>query len=245
MPWRKMSVVDQRLEFVVDLKSGLWSMTELCTAYGISRKTGYKWASRFGAEGPLALVDRPRRPHHSPQATRPEVVEALITSRRRHPRWGAKKFAAVAGGGAPGVDLALGEHGKPDPGAPRPAEVAAAPASSSSWAEIAHGECGAQRCVDGGLQGEVPNAGWRVLPPVDNRRRLLALFAVVRRVARADDSRHTGVVRTAVPAGGSSAGDPDGQRDAVCREGSQAAFAPGGVVDSAGDRAGAHRASAP
>ena len=92
MPWRNMSVVDQRLEFVTDLQSGLWSMTELCTSYEISRKTGYKWASRFGAEGPQALVDRSRRPQHSPQATRPEVVEALITARRRHPRWGAKKL---------------------------------------------------------------------------------------------------------------------------------------------------------
>ncbi len=43
MPWRETSPMEQRLEFVREYDSGLFTMTELAAEYGISRKTGYKW----------------------------------------------------------------------------------------------------------------------------------------------------------------------------------------------------------
>jgi hypothetical protein len=45
MPWQETDPVDQRRKFVKDLASGLWTMSELCDRYGISRKTGYKLTS--------------------------------------------------------------------------------------------------------------------------------------------------------------------------------------------------------
>ncbi len=83
MPWRKVSLVDQRLEFIADLGTWVWSMTELYASYGISRKTGYKWAARFQQKGPLGLADRSRRPQHSPQAVRPVLPKSWIVRRRR------------------------------------------------------------------------------------------------------------------------------------------------------------------
>ena len=67
-------------------------MTELCCQYGISRKTGYKWAARYVAGGEEGLKDRSRAPHRSPQRTEQRVVDALIQLRRAHPRWGPKKL---------------------------------------------------------------------------------------------------------------------------------------------------------
>jgi len=96
MPWRETSPMEQRLEFVRDYETGLFTMTELTSQYRISRKTGYKWLGEYEARGVLGLQDRSRRPHHSPHATDPELVETLMTLRRRHPRWGAKKLLAVA-----------------------------------------------------------------------------------------------------------------------------------------------------
>lgn len=96
MPWRETSPMQQRLEFVREYKSELFTMTELAAQYGISRKTGYKWLERYAAGGVEALGDHSRRPHESPQATDPELVETLLAVRRRHPRWGAKKLLAVA-----------------------------------------------------------------------------------------------------------------------------------------------------
>src|SRR5262245_58857973 len=96
MPWRETSPMEQRLEFVREYETELFTMTELAAQYGISRKTGYKWLAEYQARGAVGLHDRSRRPHHSPQATAPELVEALLALRRRHPRWGAKKLLAIA-----------------------------------------------------------------------------------------------------------------------------------------------------
>lgn len=96
MPWRETSPMDQRMQFVTEYQSGLFTMTELAVHYGIARRTGYKWVNRYDAESVGGLIDRSRRPHHSPQATATALVEALMAERRRHPRWGAQKLLVVA-----------------------------------------------------------------------------------------------------------------------------------------------------
>ncbi|HEY9461580.1 MAG TPA: leucine zipper domain-containing protein [Vicinamibacterales bacterium] len=101
MPWRETSPMEQRLEFVREYESGLFTMTELAAEYGISRKTGYKWLERYEADGALGMHDRSRRPHASPHATDAEVMAKLIRLRQRHPRWGAKKLLTIAGRRAP------------------------------------------------------------------------------------------------------------------------------------------------
>src|SRR5262245_56307103 len=95
MPWRESTPMEQRLEFVREYESGLFTMTELVAHYGVSRKTGYKWLERYDEGGTSALTDRSRRPQTSPHATAVEVVQAIVALRRRHPRWGAKKLRAV------------------------------------------------------------------------------------------------------------------------------------------------------
>jgi putative transposase len=96
MPWRETSTMQQRMEFVTEYQTGLFTMSELVEHYGISRPTGYKWVERHEAEGVAGLLDRSRRPHASPQTTAVALVETLVKLRRRHPRWGATKLLAVA-----------------------------------------------------------------------------------------------------------------------------------------------------
>jgi putative transposase len=96
MPWQELSPVNLRMHFVTDWQAGCWTMTELCADYRISRKTGYKWVERYEASGPAGLDDRSRRPRHSPQATDPALIAALVGVRTRHPRWGAAKLLTVA-----------------------------------------------------------------------------------------------------------------------------------------------------
>jgi putative transposase len=103
MPWQELMPVDLRVRFVTDWQSGCWTMTELCTDYRISRKTGYKWVDRYEAEGRRGLHDASRRPHLSPSATDPALVEALVALRRRHPRWGPRKLLAILATRAPGA----------------------------------------------------------------------------------------------------------------------------------------------
>jgi putative transposase len=104
MPWRETSPMEQRLEFVQEYESGLFTMTELAAEYGISRKTGYKWLERYETAGALGLDDRSRRPHSSPHATDADVMATLIRLRQRHPHWGPKKLLTVAARGAPKTD---------------------------------------------------------------------------------------------------------------------------------------------
>jgi putative transposase len=103
MPWRETSPVEQRLQFVREYQTGLFTMSELATQYEISRKTAYKWLARYDGDGVDGLRDQSRRPDHSPQATDPALI-ALLAQRRRHPRWGANKLLAIAARRDPDAD---------------------------------------------------------------------------------------------------------------------------------------------
>lgn len=87
----------ERVWFISDVERRELTLSELWRRYGVSRKTGYKWLRRFEREGPAGLVERSRRPHNSPTATRLRVVEELAELRRRHPTWGAGKLLHILG----------------------------------------------------------------------------------------------------------------------------------------------------
>lgn len=95
MPWGETTCMDERARFVALWSSEQYTMTEVCAQLGISRKTGYKWASRWVSEGPLGLLDRSRAPHSCPHRTETRSEEELVALRRRHPRWGARKLLEV------------------------------------------------------------------------------------------------------------------------------------------------------
>lgn len=94
MHWRSSSPMDQKTQFIADYLRQTLSFTELCALYHVSRKTGYKWASRYEELGASGLEDRSRRPHSSPHQTPDELAAAILEARRHHPTWGAKKLLA-------------------------------------------------------------------------------------------------------------------------------------------------------
>lgn len=91
MPWYKETIVSQRREFIglVECSTGL---SEACRAFGISRKTGYKWLDRFEVEGEAGLRDRSRRPHSSPGKAGAEAEGKILAARDEHPAWGGRKL---------------------------------------------------------------------------------------------------------------------------------------------------------
>jgi transposase InsO family protein len=95
MPWRRMDVQEQRMRFVVRAASGNEPMCALCSEFGISRPTGYRWLRRFEQTGNLtALAESSRRPQRSPAQTGAEQQERVVALRRKH-GWGAKKLAVL------------------------------------------------------------------------------------------------------------------------------------------------------
>lgn len=81
--------------FVATFLEGEESFSELCERFGISRKQGYKWRSRYEVGGLEALADRSRAPHHHPQGIAESIVGLIVEARRRHPRWGPRKLLAI------------------------------------------------------------------------------------------------------------------------------------------------------
>jgi transposase InsO family protein len=87
----------ERHKFILAHEDGFFSMTELCERFGISRKTGYKWLSRYREEGVEGLQDRSRVPKHCPHKTPEAVQELVIEARQAHPRWGPRKLLDYLG----------------------------------------------------------------------------------------------------------------------------------------------------
>ena len=91
MPWREVSVMDQRVEFVTLARQPGANRRELCRRFGISPQAAYKWLGR-AAEGTGWAADRSRRPHESPGRTNDGMEAAVLRVRDAHPAWGARKI---------------------------------------------------------------------------------------------------------------------------------------------------------
>lgn len=105
MSWMETCCVDQREQFVRDALREHWTMAELCRAYGISRKTGYKWLERYHAEGVAGLDDRSRARRTQAHAAPDDVRRLIIQARRSHRTWGPKKLRPWLERQHPGLDL--------------------------------------------------------------------------------------------------------------------------------------------
>ena len=94
MPWLESCAMDERLRFVAEWLCGEVSKTQLCEAYGISRRVGYKWLARYQAGGVSGLADRSHAPLIHGRATPADLVEKIVDLRRGRPTWGPRKLVA-------------------------------------------------------------------------------------------------------------------------------------------------------
>ena len=94
MPWKDVTPMSQRKEFVSLALTNGANMARLCRRFEISRKIGYKWLARYLKAGETGLADRSRRPHHSPGETPEALVAAVLAVRAAHPAWGGRKIRA-------------------------------------------------------------------------------------------------------------------------------------------------------
>jgi len=93
MPWRELKPMEQKVLFIADYLRGTSNFSSLCTRYGISRKTGYKWVARYDEQGIEGLEEHSRRPHQCPHQTPYRLQQAIIELRTQgHSRPGPKKI---------------------------------------------------------------------------------------------------------------------------------------------------------
>jgi transposase InsO family protein len=93
MPWREVSVMEERREFVRLALQECANVRELCRAFGISPPVAYKWLERWRA-GDVELADRSRRPLTNPGRSSAALEAAVLAERDAHPAWGARKIAS-------------------------------------------------------------------------------------------------------------------------------------------------------
>jgi len=108
VPWKEVSAVDLREEFVLLARGEGSNMRALCRRFGISPTTGYKWLARHAAAGRAGLHDRSRRPNRSPGRTHEAVEAQVLALRDAHPAWGGRKLRRRL--------LDLGQTGAPSAG---------------------------------------------------------------------------------------------------------------------------------
>ncbi|WP_222868019.1 helix-turn-helix domain-containing protein [Saccharophagus sp. K07] len=91
MPWNETCVMDLKMQLIADWLRQESSISELARGYGLSRKTVYKWVTRYQDEGASGLQDRSRAPKHCPHAVADEVADKILAAKRSHPSFGPKK----------------------------------------------------------------------------------------------------------------------------------------------------------
>ena len=112
MPWMETEPMKERMRFVAEVERGLYSMSELCERYGISRRTGYKWRDRYEAKGPAGLQERSRAPHHCPSSHRLGDGGRHRGGAPAASELGAPQAVGMARGTAAGGGLAGGQYGR-------------------------------------------------------------------------------------------------------------------------------------
>lgn len=88
MPWKDKTVEELREEFKEAAREAK-NFSMLCRAFGISRKTGYKWIAR------QSVSDLSHAPHRVPGRTPAEVEDAILQVRAENQAWGAKTIRKV------------------------------------------------------------------------------------------------------------------------------------------------------
>lgn len=92
MPWKETRPMEERMEFILLMESGGWSMTDLCELFGVSRKSGYKWLRRYEQIGLDGLRELSRAPLRHPNAVAEEIEGAIVALRQQRPKRGPKKL---------------------------------------------------------------------------------------------------------------------------------------------------------
>ena len=104
MGWKETCAVEERMRFVVAVGKQEESFAAVCRQFGVSRRVGYKWLTRFEAEGAVGLFDHSRAPLRHPQAIAERIATCCLEVRRAHPTWGPVKVRAYLERRAPATE---------------------------------------------------------------------------------------------------------------------------------------------
>jgi transposase InsO family protein len=92
MVWNEVCPLTEKMRFIAAWHEKEQNMTQLCQQFNISRKTGYKLIARYEEENIEGLKDRSRTPHNHPEQIDDLIVQIILKTKRRYPKWGPQKI---------------------------------------------------------------------------------------------------------------------------------------------------------
>lgn len=92
MPWKDITIMEQKIEFICEWRTGKYTITELSKRFEISRPTAYKIIARFEEKGYDGLRELSRTPRSHPNQTEQNMVNSILGLKEKHRLWGAKKI---------------------------------------------------------------------------------------------------------------------------------------------------------
>ena len=78
MPWKETTIMEQKIEFICEWRTGKYTVTELSRAFNISRPTAYKMIERFEKSGYDGLSGLLRSPKNHPNQTPDKIVDSNL-----------------------------------------------------------------------------------------------------------------------------------------------------------------------
>ena len=94
MSWLETCPMNERVKFILAYQQKFDDFKTLCERFNVSRKTGYKWLSRYEEEGFVGLQDRSRAPNVVANKISEACRKQILSAKCSHMDWGPKKIIA-------------------------------------------------------------------------------------------------------------------------------------------------------
>ncbi len=73
-----MDILEDRYRMIIELERSVKSISDICTAFRVSRQTWYKWKRRYNVYGISGLKNQSKRPHNVKNVKVTKELEKII-----------------------------------------------------------------------------------------------------------------------------------------------------------------------
>ncbi len=87
-----MDIIENRYRMIIEHERSGKSISDICTAFRVSRQTWYKWKRRYNAYGLQGLKNQSKRPHTIKNMKVIKEMEKIILELRLNHRFGPMRI---------------------------------------------------------------------------------------------------------------------------------------------------------
>ena len=87
-----MDIIENRYKMIIESERSGKTISDICTAFGVSRQTWYKWKKRYNVYGIDGLKNQSKRPHNIKNVKVTKELEKIILELRLNNRFGPMRI---------------------------------------------------------------------------------------------------------------------------------------------------------